>query len=107
MSLGQPSSDASNIVAVEWNDPEAVTNAFKRCRGEIAAIVAEPIIFNGFWSWAQRWRQREATGDMIIVRYADDVVVGFEHEGDARRFLDAIRARLEEFMLSLIRTRLA
>ncbi|RVC65239.1 group II intron reverse transcriptase/maturase, partial [Mesorhizobium sp. M2A.F.Ca.ET.046.02.1.1] len=49
----------------------------------------------------QRWRQREATGDMIIVRYADDVIVGFEHEGDARRFLDATRARLEEFMLSL------
>src|SRR5260370_33292909 len=38
---------------------------------------------------------------MVIVRYADDVVVGFEHEGDARRFLDAMRARLEEFMLSL------
>jgi hypothetical protein len=38
---------------------------------------------------------------MIIVRYADDVVVGFEHEGDARRFLDAMRARLEEFALSL------
>ncbi|WP_352700094.1 reverse transcriptase domain-containing protein, partial [Mesorhizobium sp. M0152] len=51
--------------------------------------------------WAQRWRQREATGDMIIVRYADDVVVGFEHEGDARRFLEAMRARLEEFLLSL------
>ena len=38
---------------------------------------------------------------MIIVRYADDVIVGFEHEDDARRFLDAMRARLEEFMLSL------
>ena len=38
---------------------------------------------------------------MIIVRYADDVVVGFEHEDDARRFLDAMRARFEEFMLSL------
>ena len=38
---------------------------------------------------------------MIIVRYADDVVVGFEHEDDARRFLDAMRKRLEEFALSL------
>ena len=37
----------------------------------------------------------------VIVRYADDVVIGFEHEGDARRFLDAMRARLEGFMLSL------
>jgi group II intron reverse transcriptase/maturase len=51
--------------------------------------------------WAKRWRQREATGDMIIVRYADDVVVGFEREDDARRFLAAMRARLEEFELSL------
>jgi RNA-directed DNA polymerase len=38
---------------------------------------------------------------MVIVRYADDVVVGFEHEDDARRFLDEMRARLEEFMLTL------
>jgi RNA-directed DNA polymerase len=51
--------------------------------------------------WAQRWRRREATGDMIIVRYADDVVVGFERASDASRFLDAMRARLEEFSLSL------
>ena len=51
--------------------------------------------------WAERWRRREATGDMIIVRYADDLVVGFEHEADARRFLDAMRERLEEFALSL------
>jgi RNA-directed DNA polymerase len=51
--------------------------------------------------WAERWRRREATGDMIIVRYADDIVVGFEHEADARRFWDATRKRLEEFSLSL------
>ena len=51
--------------------------------------------------WANRWRRREATGDMIIVRYADDVVAGFEHEDDARRFLDAMRARFKEFALSL------
>src|SRR3954453_23291408 len=51
--------------------------------------------------WAERWRRREARGDMIVVRYADDLVIGFEHEGDARRFLDAMRDRLEEFALSL------
>ena len=38
---------------------------------------------------------------MIMVRYADDIVVGFEHEHDARRFWDAMRQRLEEFTLSL------
>jgi RNA-directed DNA polymerase len=51
--------------------------------------------------WADRWRRHEATGDVIIVRYADDIIVGFEHETDARRFLDAMRARLAEFALSL------
>jgi RNA-directed DNA polymerase len=58
--------------------------------------------------WAERWRRREATGDMIIVRYADDIIVGFEHETDARRFSDAMRERLERFALSLhpVKTRL-
>src|SRR5471032_885411 len=51
--------------------------------------------------WAERWRRREAAGDMIIVRYADDFIVGFEHETDARRFLDEMRKRLQEFALSL------
>ena len=48
-----------------------------------------------------RWRRREAAGNMIIVRYADDLIVGFEHETDARRFLDEMRKRLQEFALSL------
>ena len=51
--------------------------------------------------WANRWRQREAKGDMIIVRYADDIVVGFEYETDARRFWDEMEKRLREFALSL------
>jgi hypothetical protein len=36
-------------------------------------------------------------GDMIVVRYAEDIIVGFEHETDARRFLDAMHERLEKF----------
>src|SRR6476620_2890616 len=51
--------------------------------------------------WAERWRRREANGDMIIVRYADDIVIGFEHEADARRFWDVMRERLREFSLTL------
>ena len=51
--------------------------------------------------WAERWRRREAAGDMIIVRYADDTIVGFEREDDARRFLEAMRERLDKFALSL------
>ena len=51
--------------------------------------------------WAQRWREREATGDMIIVRYADDIIVGFQHASDARCFQEAMRERLGKFALSL------
>ena len=68
--------------------------------------VASPLLANIYLHyvvdlWAERWRRREATGDMIILRYADDIVVGFEHEAEARRFWDAMRARLQEFSLSL------
>jgi group II intron reverse transcriptase/maturase len=51
--------------------------------------------------WALRWRRRQATGDMIFVRYADDFIVGFQHESDARRFLDEMRDRLGKFALSV------
>jgi hypothetical protein len=49
----------------------------------------------------QQWRQRHAHGDTIVVRYADDTIVGFQHEADARRFLDNLRARLAKFELEL------
>ena len=67
----------------------------------ISPLLANVYLHYVFDLWAERWRRREATGDMIIVRYADDIVVGFEHEADARRFWEAMRQRLEEFSLSL------
>jgi len=51
--------------------------------------------------WAQDWRQTCARGDFIIVRYADDVVVGFQHRTDAERFLAEMRQRLEKHNLTL------
>src|SRR6476469_1246978 len=66
----------------------------------ISPLLADLYLHHVFDLWAERWRRREATGDMILVRYADDIVVGFEHEADARRFRDAMRARLEGFALS-------
>src|SRR6266480_2378558 len=75
-------------------------------RGTGQGAVISPLLANVYLHyvldlWAERWRRREATGDMIIVRYADDFIVGFQHEADARRFLDAMRERLQEFALSL------
>src|SRR5215211_2326792 len=75
-------------------------------RGTGQETVISPLLANIYLHyaldlWAVRWRRREATGDMIIVRYADDFIVGFQHESDARCFLDEMRERLREFALSL------
>jgi RNA-directed DNA polymerase len=67
----------------------------------ISPFLANAYLHYCFDLWAERWRRREATGDMVIVRFADDIVVGFEHEADARRFWDAMRERLQEFSLTL------
>jgi RNA-directed DNA polymerase len=67
----------------------------------ISPLLANVYMFYAFDLWAERWRRREATGDVIIVRYADDFIVGFEHEADARRFLEEMRERLGKFALTL------
>jgi RNA-directed DNA polymerase len=75
-------------------------------RGTGQGSVISPLLANIYLHysldlWTVRWRRRQATGDMIIVRYADDFIVGFQHESDARRFMDEMRERLQEFALSL------
>ena len=67
----------------------------------ISPLLANVYLHYVFDLWAERWRRREATGDMIMVRYADDIVVGFQHEDEARRFWEAMRERLRTFSLSL------
>ncbi|WP_441624501.1 MULTISPECIES: group II intron reverse transcriptase/maturase [unclassified Cupriavidus] len=67
----------------------------------ISPLLANVYLHYVFDLWANRWRRREAKGNVITSRYADDVVVGFEHEADARRFWEAMRLRLEEFSLVL------
>jgi RNA-directed DNA polymerase len=75
-------------------------------RGTGQGSVISPLLANIYLHyaldlWALRWRRRETTGDMIFVRYADDFIVGFQHESDARRFLGEMRERLGKFALSL------
>lgn len=75
-------------------------------KGTPQGAVASPLLANVYLHyvfdlWAQQWRRREATGNVIVVRYADDIVAGFEHEADARRFWDAMRARFEQFAFEL------
>jgi len=51
--------------------------------------------------WGEQWRKKQARGDVIIVRYADDAVPGFAHRTEAERFLDELRERLGKFGLEL------
>jgi group II intron reverse transcriptase/maturase len=51
--------------------------------------------------WAERWRAQKARGDVVIVRYCDDFIVGFQHRDEAERFLAELRERLAEFALEL------
>jgi len=74
--------------------------------GTPQGAVISPLLANVFLHyvldlWADNWRKQNATGDVIIVRYADDFAVGFQHRGEAERFLKELRKRLEKFGLEL------
>jgi len=75
-------------------------------QGTPQGAVASPLLANvylhyAFDLWARRWRRHAATGDMIVVRYADDIVAGFEHRTDAERFLHEWQDRMRSFGLEL------
>ena len=74
----------------------------------ISPLLANVYLHYVFDLWAKRWRKHQARGQVIFVRYADDIVVGFQHEADAKRFMGDLRQRMEEFSLSLhpVKTRL-
>jgi group II intron reverse transcriptase/maturase len=69
--------------------------------GSISPLLANVYLHYVFDLWVQRWRQRQAQGDVIVVRFADDFVVGFEHRHEAERFLAELRERLARFGLEL------
>jgi RNA-directed DNA polymerase len=67
----------------------------------ISPLLANIYLHYVFDLWAARWKRREAKGDMVIVRYADDIVVGFQHEAEAGRFRAELTQRLADFALQL------
>ena len=69
--------------------------------GVISPLLANVYLHYVFDLWARRWRKTQAHGDVIVVRYADDVIVGFQHRGDAERFLAELRERFAKFKLEL------
>jgi len=69
--------------------------------GSISPLLANVYLHYAFDLWAHQWRQRRACGEMIVVRYADDFVVGFQHRSDAEQFLSELRQRMAKFNLEL------
>jgi group II intron reverse transcriptase/maturase len=69
--------------------------------GSISPLLANVYLHYVFDLWIQRWRRREAKGDVIVVRFADDFVVGFQHRHEAERFLSELRERFAKFGLEL------
>jgi len=69
--------------------------------GVISPLLANIYLHHVFDLWVQHWRKHHATGDVIVVRYADDIVAGFQHRADAERFLQEWKDRLRKFGLEL------
>ncbi|MDR3746720.1 MAG: reverse transcriptase domain-containing protein [Acidobacteriota bacterium] len=60
-----------------------------------------PICIYVFDLWVEVWRKKCAQGDVVVVRYADDIILGFQYQVEADRFLDSLRERLGKFGLEL------
>lgn len=92
----------------KWLTAGVVENGYKTDAlvGTPQGAVISPLLANiylhyVFDLWVQRWRRCDANGDVIVVRYADDSVVGFERQADVHRFLEAFKERLAKFGLAL------
>ena len=69
--------------------------------GSISPLLANIYLHYVFDLWIQRWRKKQAQGDVIVVRWADDFIVGFEQRSEGERFLSELRERLRKFGLEL------
>jgi hypothetical protein len=69
--------------------------------GSISPLLANIYLHYVLDLWTQRWRSKQARGDVIIVRYGDDFVVGFQYRNEAEQYLEQLRRRFEHFGLEL------
>lgn len=67
----------------------------------ISPLLANIYLHYVFDLWSHAWRKRHAKGDVMIIRYADDTVVGLQHKHEARRFLEQLKERMRKFGLEL------
>jgi group II intron reverse transcriptase/maturase len=80
------------LAEVEVGTPQGAT---------VSPLLANVYLHYAFDLWAHDWRQRKAKGDVVIVRFADDFVVGFEHRQEAERFLAELKERFQKFGLEM------
>jgi group II intron reverse transcriptase/maturase len=69
--------------------------------GSASPLLANIYLHYVFDLWVQAWRKKQAKGDVIVVRFADDVVLGFQSEMEAQRFLEELKERFRKFNLEL------
>ena len=69
--------------------------------GSISPLLANIYLHYALDMWIEQWRKKQATGDVLVVRFADDFVAGFQHRTEAERLLDDLRERFDKFGLKL------
>jgi group II intron reverse transcriptase/maturase len=81
----------------QWSEPQTGTPQ----GAVISPLLANVYLHYSFDLWVNVWRQKWAQGEVIVVRYADDIILGFQYQTDADRFLENLRERLAKFGLEL------
>ena len=81
----------------QWSEPQTGT-----AQGSvISPLLANVYLHYSFDLWVNVWRQKWAQGEVVVIRYADDSIAGFQYQTDADRFLENLRERLAKFGLEL------
>jgi RNA-directed DNA polymerase len=89
--------DAGVMEEGKWSETKTGTP-----QGSVASpILANIYLHYVFDLWVDVWRKKFARGEVVVIRYADDTILGFQHQADADRFLENLRERLRKFGLEL------
>jgi group II intron reverse transcriptase/maturase len=89
--------NAGVMEAGQWRKTEEGTPQ----GGSASPLLANIYLHYVFDLWANSWRKRKATGDVVMIRYADDIVLGFQYQHELKRFLKELETRFKKFNLKL------